>query len=79
MRATCYSTYIDNAKESSNMNATKYAYAVNVTGGVDVSKFHSVIMEAIANGGQFNEDFADVFKLTKTTEGSSAEYVLTFA
>ncbi len=61
------------------MNTTKYAYAVNVTGAIDVSEFHAVIMEAIANGGQFNEDFADVFKLTKTPEGSAAEYVLTFA
>jgi hypothetical protein len=56
---------------------TKYAYAVNVT--TDVSAYHAVILEAIANGGEFNEDFADIFKLTKTPEGSAAEYVLTFA
>lgn len=57
----------------------RYAYAVNVPGATDVSKFHAVIMEAIANGGEFDEDFADIFKLTKTPEGSAAEYVLTFA
>jgi len=62
------------------MNTTaRYVYAVNVTGATDVSKFHAVIMEAIANGGEFNEDFADIFKLTKTPEGSAAEYILTFA
>lgn len=58
---------------------TRYAYAVNVPGSTDVSKFHAVIMKAIANGGKFDEDFADIFKLTKTPEGSAAEYVLTFA
>jgi hypothetical protein len=61
------------------MTTARYAYAVNVTGNTDVSKFHAVIMEAIANGGEFNEDFADIFKLTKTPEGSAAEYILTFA
>ena len=45
----------------------------------DVSKFHSVIMAAIKNGGVFDEDFADIFKLTKTPEGSAVEYVLDFA
>ena len=59
--------------------ATKYAYAVNITGSTDVSMFHGVILEAIANGGEFNEDFADIFKLTKTPEGSDAAYILTFA
>ena len=44
----------------------------------DVTKFHSVIMKAIANGGVFDEDFADIFKLVKTPEGSAAEYVLYF-
>lgn len=45
----------------------------------DVSKFHSVIMDAIKNGGVFDEDFADIFTLTKTPEGSAVEYVLDFA
>ena len=45
----------------------------------DVSGFHSVIMDAIANNGEFGEDYADIFKLTKTPEGSAAEYVLDFA
>ncbi len=52
------------------------AYMNNST--ADVSKFHSVIMEAIKNGGVFDEDFADIFKLTKTPAGSSVEYVLSF-
>ena len=45
----------------------------------DVSDFHSVILEAIANGGEFGEDYADIFTLTKTPEGSAVEYVLNFA
>ena len=55
----------------------KYAYADNT--GKDTRDFHPVIMEAIANGGKFDEDFADIFTLTKTPEGSAAEYVLNFA
>lgn len=55
----------------------KYVYA-NAT-GKDVSAFHAVIMAAIKNGGQFSEDYADAFKLTKTPDGSAAEYVLSFA
>jgi hypothetical protein len=45
----------------------------------DVSGFHSVIMAAIANGGEFGEDYADIFTLTKTPEGAAVEYVLDFA
>ena len=45
----------------------------------DISGFHSVIVAAIQNGGVFDEDFADIFKLTKTPEGSRCEYVLNFA
>lgn len=55
----------------------KYAYVNNTN--QDVSGFHSVIMDAIANGGEFGEDYADVFTLIKTPEGSAAEYVLDFA
>lgn len=32
----------------------------------DISGYHSVIMAAIANGGVFGDDFADIFTLTKT-------------
>ena len=46
---------------------------------MDVFGFHSIIMAAIANGGEFGEDYADIFTLTKTPEGSSVEYVLDFA
>lgn len=45
----------------------------------DVSGFHSVILAAIANGGEFGDDYADIFTLTKTPEGSAVEYVLNFA
>ena len=57
--------------------AYKYSYVDNT--GTDTRAFHSVIMKAIANGGAFGEDFADIFVLTKTPEGSAAEYSLNFA
>lgn len=44
----------------------------------DVRDFHPVIMEAIESGGKFGEDYADIFKLTKTPEGSAVDYVLDF-
>jgi hypothetical protein len=44
----------------------------------DISGFHSVIVAAIKNGGVFDEDFSDIFKLTKTPEGSAVAYVLDF-
>ena len=55
----------------------KYAYLDNTGSGTH--DFHPVIMRAIANGGVFDDDFADIFKLTKTPDGSAAEYILTFA
>ena len=45
----------------------------------DTSAFHVAIMAAIASGGVFDEDFADIFTLTKTPEGSDCEYMLNFA
>ena len=45
----------------------------------DISGFHSVIVAAIKNNGQFDEDYADVFLLTKTPDGSAFAYALTFA
>lgn len=57
--------------------AYKYSYVNNT--GTDTRDFHSVIANAIANGGVFDEDFADIFVLTKTPEGSAAEYSLNFA
>lgn len=57
--------------------AYKYTYVDNT--GKDTREFHAVIMKAIANGGTFDEDFSDIFVLTKTPEGSAAEYVLDFA
>jgi hypothetical protein len=53
-------------------------YMVSITGSADVRMFHPVIMQAIANGGEFGEDFADIFKLTKTPDGSRVDYILTF-
>ena len=57
--------------------AYKYAYADATT--KDTRMFHPVIMAAIANGGVFDEDYADIFVLVKTPEGSDAEYILKFA
>ena len=57
--------------------AYKYAYIDNT--GKDTREFHHVIVAAIANGGKFDEDFEDIFTLTKTPEGSAAEYALDFA
>lgn len=57
--------------------AYKYAY-MNCTGSDQVCDFHSVIMKAIANDGKFDDDFSDIFVLTKTPEGSDAEYALNF-
>lgn len=59
------------------MATYKYNYVDNT--GKDTWGFHAVIMAAIANGGKFDEDFADIFTLTKTPEGSAAEYALNFA
>jgi hypothetical protein len=58
-------------------NSMKYVYMNNTN--ADTTVAHAAIMAAIANGGVFNEDFADIFVLTKTPEGSDAEYVLNFA
>lgn len=55
----------------------KFAYVNNTN--VNVAPLHMVIMEAIANGGIFSEDFSDIFTLTKTPIGSRAEYVLDFS
>lgn len=59
------------------MNNPIYSYIVNCN--ADVSGFHSVIMDAIANGGEFDDDYADIFTIVKTPEGSAAEYALYFA
>lgn len=56
---------------------TKCVYGNNTN--ADTSLCHSAIMAAIANGGVFDEDFADTFTLTKTPEGSACEYMLNFA
>jgi len=55
----------------------KYLYANNT--GADISMHHAAIVEAIENGGVFGEDYADLFAIAKTPEGSAAEYVVTFA
>ena len=56
----------------------KFSYVNNT--GSDVTVAHPAIMLAIKNNGVFvDEDFADVFTLTKTPDGSDAEYALSFA
>ena len=55
----------------------KYSYIDNT--GADTRDHHAAIMVAIANGGEFDEDLADIFTLTKTPKGSAAEYSLNFA
>lgn len=46
--------------------------------GENITVQHNVIVRAIENGGEFDEDFADVFKLTKTPEGSACLWTLDF-
>ena len=58
------------------IDMAKFSYVNNT--GADVTVAHPAIMLAIANGGVFGEDFADVFTLTKTPDGSDAEYALSF-
>ena len=55
----------------------KYAYIDNT--GVNTTMFHTIIMEAIANGGVFNDDFSDMFVLIACPAGSAAGYSLQFA
>jgi hypothetical protein len=57
--------------------AHKYPYCVNCS--ADTRMFHTAILAAIANGGQFGEDLADIFKLTKCPPGSAAAWALDFA
>lgn len=59
-----------------NINKAKMTY-MDAT-KTDTRMYRSVIMAAIENGGKFNEDFADIFVLTKTPEGSAVDYVLNF-
>jgi hypothetical protein len=57
---------------------TLYPYIDNTNANF-TGEFHAAVMKAIKNGGEFDEDLADIFKLTKTPEGSAAEYALDFA
>ena len=56
------------------MGNTNY---INRTGS-DVRPFHEVIVEAITNGGEFTEDYSDIFTLTENPEGISCGWILTF-
>ena len=58
-------------------NGSKYPYGNN--SNADTSFAHAAIMAAIENDGVFEEDFADIFVLTKTPEGSACAYMLDFA
>jgi hypothetical protein len=73
---TSYSSFIDTAPGDRKM--ARYAY-INNTGADITGEFHAAVMTAIENGGEFTEDLADIFVLTKTPEGSAAEYALNFA
>lgn len=55
----------------------KHLYIDNT--GADTRDFHPIIAEAIRNGGQFDEDYSDVFKLTKLPEDAGCEWALDFA
>jgi len=44
----------------------------------DVTDFHSVIVEAINNNGQFDDDFTDIFTLVKCPPGSTCQWALYF-
>ena len=52
-------------------------YANNT--GTDVSGYHAAIKKAIDRGGKFDEDFADIFKLTRSPAGSVCLWSLTWA
>ena len=52
-------------------------YANNT--GQDIREFEPVILEAIKNNGTFPDDYADIFVLTKTPEGSAVDWILNFA
>ena len=58
-----------------NTETRPVAYCDN-TGYAASRDFHKVIMEAIANGGVFGEDFADIFVLSRVEGGN---WVLNFA
>ena len=45
----------------------------------DVRDFHTVIIEATKNNGVFADDYADIFQLIRTPEGSCAEWILEMA
>ena len=51
-------------------------YVNNTT--VDVRDFNSIIVEAINNDGQFDDDFADIFTLVKCPDGSTCQWALYF-
>lgn len=42
----------------------------------NVSKFDAIILKAMDNSGIFDDDFADIFTLTKTPDGSKYDYAL---
>lgn len=44
-------------------------YRVNLIPYCDISMFHRVILEAIANNGKFGENYDDIFKLVKDANG----------
>ena len=62
------------------MSEVQHPYGINMSldVSIDVTAYHDVIMKAIKNDGVFDDDFADIFVLTKTPTGSACEYMLDF-
>lgn len=44
----------------------------------NVDAFHKVIVEAMRNGGEFPEEYADIFTLTDNPEGIRCAWILNF-
>ena len=55
-----------------------YTCALINNTGTDTSMFDAVIAAAIANGGKFDDDYADIFVLISTPPGAVAPYRLEF-
>lgn len=51
-------------------------YANNT--GADIRDHHAMLLNAINNGGKLPEEYAGIFKLTKTPAGSACDWVVDF-
>lgn len=64
------------ANNNENNGGARHLYIDNT--GADTREFHAVIAEACRNGGEFGEDYADIFTLTRCPEGSACAWSLDF-